>query len=169
MPFDLREIASIAGMPGLYRIVAPTRSGIIVESLAETPVRSVAQARNRVSILHEISMYTNDEESTVPLEDIFDRVRSQYGDTLPVTAKSSNPELAKFMETVLPDYDQDRVYASDMKKLVQWYTLVSKFVPYTEVNEEAPAKEEAKAEKTEDSQEEAPAKEPKAKKAAAKK
>ncbi|AMM50227.1 hypothetical protein TH61_02225 [Rufibacter sp. DG15C] len=165
MPFDLREIASIAGMPGLYRIVAPTRSGIIVESLAETPVRSVAQARNRVSILHEISMYTNDEESTVPLEEIFDRVRSQYGDTLPVTSKSSNPELAKFMETVLPDYDQDRVYASDMKKLVQWYSLVSKFVPYTEAKEEAPAKTEAKEETTE----EAPAKEPKAKKAAAKK
>jgi hypothetical protein len=165
MPFDLREIASIAGMPGLYRIVAPTRSGIIVESLAETPVRSVAQARNRVSILHEISMYTNDEESTVPLEEIFDRVRTQYGDTLPVTSKSSNPELAKFMESVLPDYDQDRVYASDMKKLVQWYSLVSKFVPYTEAKEEAPAKAEAKEEKTE----EAPAKEPKAKKAAAKK
>ncbi|QHL87283.1 hypothetical protein GU926_07495 [Nibribacter ruber] len=167
MPFDLREIASIAGMPGLYRIIAPTRSGIIVESLAEKPARSVAQARNRVSILHEISMYTNDEESTVPLEEIFDRVRTQYGDTLPVTSKSSNQELAKFMESVLPDYDQDRVYASDMKKLVQWYTLVSQFVTYKETAATEEAAVEAPAAQEEA---EAPAKEaPKKTKAAAKK
>lgn len=149
MPFDLREIASISGMPGLYRIVAPTRSGIIVESLAEKPVRSVAQARNRVSILHEISMYTNDAEHTVPLEEVFDRIRKQYGSTLPVNAKSSNQELASFLETVLPDYDQDRVYASDMKKLVQWYTLVDQFVPYTEAaatEESAASTEEATTE-----------------------
>ncbi|ALI98158.1 DUF5606 family protein [Rufibacter tibetensis] len=132
MPFDLKEIASISGMPGLYRIVAPTRNGIIVESLTEKPTRSVAQARNRVSILQEISMYTNDEESTVPLADIFDRIRKQYGSELPVTPKSSTQELSSFLESVLPDYDQERVYASDMKKLAQWYLIVNQFVPYTE-------------------------------------
>ncbi|MFC6997647.1 DUF5606 family protein [Rufibacter roseus] len=140
MPFDLKEIASISGMPGLYRIIAPTRSGVIVESLAEKPVRSVAQARNRVSILQEISMYTNDAEHTVPLAEIFDRIRKQYGTDLPVNAKSSSQELSAFVESVLPDYDQDRVYASDMKKLVQWYSLVNQFVPYTE-EQEAPAEQ----------------------------
>ncbi|GAB2548780.1 DUF5606 family protein [Rufibacter soli] len=141
MPFDLKEIASISGMPGLYRIIAPTRSGIIVESLAEKPVRSVAQSRNRVSILQEISMYTNDEEQTVPLADIFDRIRQQYGSDLPVNAKSSSQELSSFVETVLPDYDRERVYSSDMKKLVQWYQTVSQFVPYSEETapEAAPA------------------------------
>ncbi|AKQ46269.1 hypothetical protein TH63_12600 [Rufibacter radiotolerans] len=132
MPFDLKEIASISGMPGLYKIIAPTRSGIIVESLAEKPVRSVAQSRNRVSILQEISMYTNDEEQTVPLADIFDKIREQYGSDLPVNAKSSSQELSSFMETVLPDYDRERVYSSDMKKLVQWYQTVNQFVPYSQ-------------------------------------
>ncbi|GGK65685.1 DUF5606 domain-containing protein [Rufibacter glacialis] len=132
MPFDLREIASISGMPGLYKIVAPTRNGIIVESLTEKPARSVAQARNRVSILQEISMYTNDEEHTVPLAEIFDRIRKQYGSDLPVTSKSSTQELSAFLESVLPDYDQERVYASDMKKLAQWYVIVNQFVPYSE-------------------------------------
>ncbi|MBA9075523.1 MULTISPECIES: DUF5606 domain-containing protein [Rufibacter] len=147
MPFDLKEIASISGMPGLYRIVAPTRSGIIIESLAEKPARSVAQARNRVSILQEISMYTNDAEATVPLADIFDRIRSKYGADLPVNAKSSTQELSSFVESVLPDYDQERVYASDMKKLVQWYQLVNQYVPYTEASEqEAPASTQAEAE-----------------------
>ncbi|WP_210487437.1 DUF5606 domain-containing protein [Rufibacter aurantiacus] len=143
MPFDLKEIASISGMPGLYKIVAPTRNGIIVESLSEKPARSVAQARNRVSILQEISMYTNDEEHTVPLAEIFDRIRKQYGSDIPVTSKSSTQELSSFLESVLPDYDQDRVYASDMKKLAQWYQIVNQFVPYTETAEEtaAPAQE----------------------------
>ncbi|KAA3439368.1 DUF5606 family protein [Rufibacter hautae] len=139
MPFDLKEIASISGMPGLYKIVAPTRNGIIVESLSEKPARSVAQARNRVSILQEISMYTNDEEHTVPLAEIFDRIRKQYGSDLPVTSKSSTQELSSFLESVLPDYDQDRVYASDMKKLAQWYQIVNQFVPYTEETEETAA------------------------------
>ncbi|WP_210463756.1 DUF5606 family protein [Rufibacter roseolus] len=143
MPFDLKEIASISGMPGLYKIVAPTRNGIIVESLSEKPARSVAQARNRVSILQEISMYTNDEEHTVPLAEIFDRIRKQYGSDIPVSSKSSTQELSSFLESVLPDYDQDRVYASDMKKLAQWYQIVNQFVPYTETAEETatPAQE----------------------------
>ncbi|MGV3539668.1 MAG: DUF5606 domain-containing protein [Rufibacter sp.] len=132
MPFDLKEIASISGMPGLYRIVAPTRNGIIVESLADKPTRTVAQARNRVSILQEISMYTHDAEATVPLVEIFDRIKQKYGTDLPVNAKSSTQELSSFVESVLPDYDQERVYASDMKKLVQWYSLVNQFVPYAQ-------------------------------------
>lgn len=136
MPFDLKEIASISGMPGLYRIVAPTRNGIIIESLTEKPVRGVAQAKNRVSILQEISMYTNDAEHTVPLADIFDRIRKQYGASLPVDAKSSTQELSSFLESVLPDYDRERVYGSDMKKLVQWYQLVNQFVPYSEATPE---------------------------------
>lgn len=145
MPFDLKEIASISGMPGLYRIVAPTRNGIIVESLSEKPVRSVAQARNKVSILQEISMYTNDEEHTVPLAEIFDRIRKQYGADIPVTTKSSTTELASFLESVLPDYDQERVYASDMKKLAQWYTIVNQFVPYTEGSATEETQEETSA------------------------
>ncbi|RNI31192.1 DUF5606 family protein [Rufibacter latericius] len=141
MPFDLKEIASISGMPGLYRIVAPTRNGIIVESLSEKPARSVAQARNRVSILQEISMYTNDEEHTVPLAEIFDRIRKQYGSDIPVNGKSSTQELASFLESVLPDYDQERVYASDMKKLAQWYLIVNQFVPYSEAADETASAE----------------------------
>lgn len=149
MSFDLKEIASISGMPGLYRIIAPTRNGIIVESLAEKPARIVAQARNRVSILQEISMYTNDVESTVPLAELFDRIKKQYGSDLPVTAKSSNQELSTFLESVLPDYDQDRVYASDMKKLVQWYQIVNQYLPYAQVDDP-----ETSAEKTDEVAEE---------------
>ena len=143
-------------MPGLYRIVSPTRSGVIIETLAENPVRSVAQAKHRISLLHEISIYTNDPDKTVPLSDIFDAARAKYGEEAPVNAKSSNPELVKFMEAVLPDYDRDRVYMSDIKKIANWYNMVSKAVPFTEAEEEAkPAKKtKAKAEKAEATEEE---------------
>jgi hypothetical protein len=159
MPVDLRDIASISGMPGLYRIVSPTRSGVIIETVAENPVRSVAQAKHRISLLHEISIYTNDPDVTVPLSEIFDNARASYGETAPVNAKSSNPELISFMETVLPDYDRDRVYISDMKKIATWYNLVSKTIPFTEAEAEETT-EEAETETTEASEkkEKAPAK-----------
>jgi len=164
MPVDLREIASISGMPGLYRILSPTRSGVIIETLANNPVRMAAQAKHRISLLHEISIYTNDPDVTVPLSEVFDRINAEFGDNIPVNAKSSNQELTAFMEKVLPDYDRDRVYMSDIKKLASWYALVKQLLNFTEANqsagseeaetEEKPAKK-AKAEKVEAGEEEA--------------
>ena len=130
MPVDLRDIASIAGMPGLFRIVSPTRTGVIIETLTETPVRSTAQAKHRISLLHEISIYTNDPEVTVPLSEVFDIIRIKHGDDVPVHGKSSNSELASFMENILPDYDRDRVYMSDIKKIANWYNIVKKFLNF---------------------------------------
>jgi dTDP-4-dehydrorhamnose reductase len=158
MPFNLREIASIAGMSGLFRIVKPTRTGVIIESLEEKPTRGVAQARQRISLLDEISIYTTDADNTVPLREVFKRIRQQFGDDLPVHPKSSGAELASFMEEIIPEYDQERVYTSDMKKVVTWYEIVNKFVPYTE--EEEKKEEQASAEeepKTEETTAEAPA------------
>ncbi|MDX5347565.1 MAG: DUF5606 domain-containing protein [Hymenobacteraceae bacterium] len=136
MPYDLRDIAAIAGMSGLYRLVKPTRTGVIVESLEENPNRIVAQARHRISLLHEISIYTNDTEYTVPLAEVFDRIHQKFGNNLPVTAKSTSDDLSMFIEEIIPDYDRERVYTSDIKKLVTWYGIVSQFVPYTEATEE---------------------------------
>ncbi|ALD22651.1 DUF5606 domain-containing protein [Hymenobacter sp. DG25A] len=151
MPYDLKEIAAISGMPGLYRLVRPTRAGVIVETLDERATRSVASARNKVSLLHEISIYTEDLDQTVPLTEVFDRIQQHYGADFPFTNKSDDRDLTKFMETIIPDYDRERVYMSDIKKLVTWYRLVSATLPYLaeeEATEEAPAEEaEAKTEK----------------------
>ncbi|QCR23305.1 DUF5606 domain-containing protein [Pontibacter sp. SGAir0037] len=146
MPIDLRQVAAISGMSGLYRIVKPTRTGVIVESLADNPSRLVAQARHRMSLLDEISIYTTDEETTVPLADVFDRIHQKYSGELPLNDKPSNEELKSFMADVLPEYDEDRVYVSDMKKLATWYTIVHKYVGFTEQ-----ASEEATSESGEES------------------
>ncbi|AIZ65124.1 hypothetical protein PK28_09025 [Hymenobacter sp. DG25B] len=145
MPYDLKEIAAISGMPGLYRLVRPTRAGVIVETLDERATRSVASARNKVSLLHEISIYTEDLDQTVPLTEVFDRIQQHYGADFPLTNKSDDRDLTQFMENIIPDYDRERVYMSDIKKLVTWYRLVSTTLPYSaeEATEEAPAEEQA--------------------------
>ncbi|MCC9166036.1 DUF5606 family protein [Pontibacter harenae] len=139
MPIDLRQVAAISGMNGLYKVVKPTRTGVIVESLSDDPQRIVAQARHRMSLLDEISIYTTDEEATVPLAEVFDMIHQKYGDDLPLSEKPSNDEYKEFMRDVLPDFDEDRVYVSDMKKLANWYTIVNKHVGFTEGTSEASA------------------------------
>ncbi|MBF9252358.1 DUF5606 domain-containing protein [Pontibacter sp. 172403-2] len=151
MPIDLKQVAAISGMSGLYRIVKPTRTGVIIESLEETPRSLVAQARHRMSLLDEISIYTTDEEGTIALAEVFDRLHDKYGDSLPVSEKPDNDELKRFMEEALPEYDESRVYVSDMKKLVSWYAIVNRFVGFTEAEKAAApeAKETEEAKKAE--------------------
>ncbi len=148
MPIDLRQISAIAGMSGLYRIVKPTRNGVIVESLSDKPTRMVAQARHRMSLLDEISIYTNDEEATVPLAEVMDRIHQKYNGELPFGDKPSDQELKDFMADVLPDYDEDRVYVSDMKKLANWYGIVTKHVGFTAGEEDAAGATEENAEES---------------------
>ncbi|GGF10117.1 hypothetical protein GCM10011383_21630 [Hymenobacter cavernae] len=136
MPYDLKEIAAISGMPGLYRLVRPTRAGVIIESLDERATRSVASARNKVSLLQEISIYTQDYDQTIPLTEVFDRVYQKYGTNLPVTNKSDDRDLVNFMGEIIPDYDRQRVYLSDIKKLVTWYQAVSSRLEYQAATEE---------------------------------
>lgn len=132
MPVNLKDIASIAGMSGLYRIVSPTRSGVIIETLDDKASRLVAQSKHRISLLHEISIYTEDAEVTVPLAEVFERIRQKYGQELTITSKASNAELHSFIQAIIPDYDRARVYVSDIKKMVSWYGIVSKYLPFEE-------------------------------------
>jgi hypothetical protein len=147
MPIDLRQVAAISGQSGLYQIVKPTRTGVIVQSLEETPKTMVAQARHRMSILDEISIYTTDGEGNVPLADVFELIHEKFGDTLPLSDKPSNEDYKKFMSDVLPNYDEEKVYTSDMKKLANWYLIVNKHLGFTNSEEEAPKEEKAATEK----------------------
>ena len=137
MPYELQELAAISGMPGLYRLVRAARHGVLVESLDEKATRTLAPARNKVSLLSEISIYTQDPDQTVPLTKVFDRIYQQHGTTLPVTAKSNESELTDFMADIIPDYDRERVYLSDIKKVANWFGIVSKNRPYLEATVEA--------------------------------
>ncbi|HEY5826388.1 MAG TPA: DUF5606 domain-containing protein [Cyclobacteriaceae bacterium] len=125
----LSEIASVSGKGSLYKVVAPTKSGVILESLDEAKTKLVASASTRISLLHEISIYTTTKEGTVPLEEVLKKIKKEFDTDLGVDANSDASELKAFMKSILPEYDEARVYVSDLKKLVKWYDLLTKYAP----------------------------------------
>ena len=142
MPYDLKELAAISGQPGLYRLIRPARHGVLVESLDSKATRSLAPASNKVSLLSEIGIYAQDSDDTLPLTDVFERIYQKYGASLPVSNKSKEAELTAFLAEVMPEYDRDRVYISDIKKLATWYGIVSQHLPYTEASADEPTADE---------------------------
>lgn len=145
----LAEIATVSGKGGLFRIVSPTKSGVILESLDEQKTKLVATTNHRLSLLHEISIYTTTKEGTEPLEAILKKIHSEYGADPGVDSNADPSELKAFIKSVLPEYDESRVYVSDIKKLVRWYGVLLKYVPeiFEEKKEEAaePVKAEAES------------------------
>lgn len=119
---DLTKILAISGKPGLYKNVGNTKTGVIVESLTDGK-RFPAFAHERISSLAEISIFTHGED--VPLEDVFKKIAEKYDYKPAINPKSGSGELKAFMEEILPDYDEERVYASDIKKVVQWYNILA--------------------------------------------
>ena len=125
----LKEIATITGKGGLFKVMAPTKSGVILESLDEAKTKMVATSNHRLSLLNEISIYTTTKEGTVALEDVLKKINSEFGNDLGVDANSDGAELKSFLKAVLPEYDEQRVYVSDIKKLVRWYEILLKHAP----------------------------------------
>ncbi|MCK5471198.1 MAG: DUF5606 domain-containing protein [Cyclobacteriaceae bacterium] len=126
---ELKDIAAVSGKPGLFKVIKPTRTGLILESLDDKKSRLASGPHNRVSLLHEISIYTTDYDKTIPLQEILSKINKEFGDDPGVDGKSDPDELKAFLEHIAPDYDKERVYVSDMKKLVVWYLILKKIAP----------------------------------------
>ena len=121
---NLTKILAISGKPGLYRLEVQTRGGFLATSLADDK-RITVGIRNNVSLLSEIAIYTIDKE--VPLAEIFKSMKNlEQGNEARVSAKADGATLESYFAEVLPTYDRDRVYASDIKKVIQWYNLLLK-------------------------------------------
>ena len=125
----LADIATISGKGGLYKVLAPTKSGVILESLDASKTKIVATSNHRLSLLNEISIYTTTKEGNIPLQDVLKKVHQDFGDDTGVDANSDSDELKAFMKSILPEYDENRVYTSDIKKLVKWYDVILKYAP----------------------------------------
>ncbi len=121
---SLDKILSISGKPGLFQIITQTRTGAVVESLIDKK-RITVGAHSNISILSEIAIYTLTEE--VPLREVLKKVKEkESGQPTSISPKDGKDTLEEFFFEVLPDYDEDRVYPSDIKKVVQWYNLLQK-------------------------------------------
>ncbi len=119
---SLQDILSISGYGGLYKHVSQTKNGIIVESL-ETKKRMSAYASSKISALEDIAIFTYEEE--IPLIKVFKKIAEKEDGGVAVNHKSKPEELKKYFSEVLPEYDKDRVYVSDIKKVLQWYNILT--------------------------------------------
>jgi hypothetical protein len=120
---SLEKILTISGKPGLYQIQNQTRNGFLATSLIDGKKISVS-ARENVSILAEIAIYTLTKE--LPLSEVFAKIFDKEKGGEAISHKSTEDELEEYFFEILPDYDEDRVYTSNIKKILQWYNLLTK-------------------------------------------
>ncbi len=123
------ELASVAGKGGLFKVLKPSKAGVILESLDAQKKKLVVGADARVSILSEISIYTNTVEGATPLLEVMQTIHEEFDGDTGLDKNSDGDELKSFLKHILPEYDEDRVYVSDIKKLVTWYNLIAKICP----------------------------------------
>lgn len=121
---NFKDIATVAGKPGLYKVLKPTRSGVVLESMDDKKTKLVAGMAQRVSILSDISIYTLTEEGAEPLESVMKKIEAEYQGDTGIEPGSSDAELRAFLKSILPEFDEARVYTSDIKKLVAWYKII---------------------------------------------
>jgi len=119
---SLDKILSVGGKPGLFKLVTQTRTGFVAQSLIDGKKITVGMANN-VSVLSEIAIFTLEEE--LPLRDVFKRIQEkENGGKTSVKHKEDKLKLEEYFFDVVPNYDEDRVYPSDIKKVIQWYNLL---------------------------------------------
>lgn len=118
---NVDKILAISGKPGLFELKLQTRSGFLAESLLDGKKITVGM-RSNVSLLSEISMYTYSEEK--PLVEIMRSIAIKENEGPAISHKEDNAKLVAYFKEILPDYDEERVYASDIKKLLNWYNIL---------------------------------------------
>lgn len=118
---NIESIISITGKPGLFKVISQIKNGLIVESL-EDGKRMPVHGSDKVSALSDISIYTYD--SDIPLSIIYDKIYKKTAGKAAVDHKASPDELRSFLKEIVEDFDQERVYHSDLKKLFQWFNLL---------------------------------------------
>ena len=118
---ELKDFISVAGKSGLHTIVGKSKNNVIVESLKDKKRFPIFNT-NKISALSDISIYTYDEE--ILLSELFDRIQKKYKKEAAVSHLESAEELKKVFEELVPNYDQEQVYNSDIKKVFQWYNIL---------------------------------------------
>ena len=118
---NIEGIINVAGKPGLYKVISKSNNTVIIESLVDKK-RSPIYSHNQANLLEEIGIYTY--EDTTSLSDIFDAIAKKEDGKICLSHKSDKSEVLDYFREILPEYDEERVYFSDIKKVLQWYNLM---------------------------------------------
>lgn len=117
----LKGILSISGQPGLYKLVAEAKNNIVVESL-DNNKRMPVYSTSKVSALEDIAIFTTKED--LPLKEVFKAISEKENGGAAISAKSPDKDLKSYFQVVVPDFDKERVYVSDIKKVLNWYNIL---------------------------------------------
>ena len=121
---DLKEIMSVSGMPGLYKVMANRTDGLIVEGLHDKARKFVSSRQHMFTPLENITLYTTDD--SVELKLVLSNMKKNEGEhPVPDIKKTDDTSLRNYMKVIVPNYDEEKVYASDIKKLIKWYELLN--------------------------------------------
>ena len=134
----LKEILSISGKPGLQKLISNSSNAIIVESLIDGK-RFPAYSNSKIIALEDISIYTENED--LPLKEVFKRIYEKQNGASALNHKDASENIVTYFREIVPEYDKDRVYVSDMRKIIQWYNLLNE-KGYLNFQEEEKEKEE---------------------------
>ena len=148
---ELKEIISVTGKPGLYKVIAQSGKGFIVESLDPKKTRFPVSANHQVALLEEITVYANAEDN-LTLKSIFENMIAKQ-DELPVPGANDEAlKIKSYFKEVAPNHDEDRVYISDMKKILKWYEILNTSGMLAETEEPATEDQEKEEEKENEEQ-----------------
>jgi len=121
----LDDFVAVSGMSGVFKMVANRKNGLIIEDL-DTGKRKLAPARkHQFTPLSSIAIYVIGVEDTIELTKVFHRMQEQLEDNPPVSVKAPTEEIKSYFTDIVPNYDEDRVYPSDMKKIIKWFTYLN--------------------------------------------
>ncbi|MCB9262654.1 MAG: DUF5606 domain-containing protein [Flavobacteriales bacterium] len=142
---ELKDVVSIGGKPGLHQIVGKRQNGLIVESIDDKKKRSPTSLTSKVSILDDIAIYTTDED--VPLREVLKSLDEKVKGGLELVTKKDGGEVIRdFFRKILPNFDEEQVYTSDIVKICNWYETLKEHIDFQKVSEETEGKaEETKA------------------------
>lgn len=131
---ELKEIISVPGMSGLYKVIGNNKAGFIVESLVDGK-RTMVNSTQRIMTLVDVAIYTSGDEK--PLREIFLAIKEKDGDKLSVDSKADDAALRKYFSSIVPNYDPERVYVSDIRKVLNWFVLLNGKVDFSKTSDEA--------------------------------
>lgn len=133
---EFKELIAISGQPGLHKVIAKSKNGFIVEAIADAK-RQAVSANQRISTLNDISVYTTDEE--MPLKKVMAALEAKADKFKEVDAKADAEKMQQFFEAAVPNYDKEKVYASDIKKMMTWFRLLEGKVDFNKEESDEPA------------------------------
>jgi hypothetical protein len=123
---DIEKYVSVSGLPGLYRIVSNRSNGLVIEDLDSGKAKFASVRQYQFNPIASIGIYVDGEEETASITEVFTSMLEKIDEVPPVGPKASNDELMEYLAKVLPKYDRERVYPSDVKRLVKWFSFLHK-------------------------------------------